>query len=214
MTRTEHGTVVSAKHTQLTTQLCLRKKVKICKFSDNHLEHVYTYEKDGSVCSPGGTSAAHPDSDSETVIGDNDGDNVQKSSTSGGAPATRMYGGFGPEPEGGNPDGVFIDDGQDDDDGIFIDNGVPDDDEVGPIALTAGLGPPPDDPDDAFVDDDDDDDAVDSTTVAPAPVVTSPLAYGAPVATSPYDDDGSWEQFMECTSGHPAPVNVRKLLRT
>ena len=142
----------------------------------------------GSVCSPGGTSAAHPDSDSETVIDDNDGDNVQQSSTSGGAPATRMYGGFGPEPEGGNPDDVFIDDGQDDDDDIFIDNGVPDDDEVGPIALTAGLGPPPpppDDSDDVFVDDDDDDDVVDSTTVAPAPVVTLP-----------YDDDDSFEQFI------------------
>ena len=91
---------------------------------DTHLEHVYTYERDGSVCSPGGASAAHPDSDSETVIDDNDGDDVQQSSISpsGGAPATRMYGGFGPEPEGGNPDDVFIDDGQDDDDDIFIDN--------------------------------------------------------------------------------------------
>ena len=79
---------------------------------------------------PGGTSATHPGYDSETVINDNDGDNVQPSSTSGGAPARRMYGGFGPEPEGGNLDDVFIDDG------------VPDDDEV--VAnMTAGLAPPP-----------------------------------------------------------------------
>ena len=159
---------------------------------DTHLEHVYTYERDGSVCSPGGTSAAHPDSDSETVIDDNDGDNVQQSSISpsGGAPATRMYGGFGPEPEGGNPDDVFIDDGEDDDD-----------DEVDPIALTVGPGPPPDDPDDVFVDDDDDDDVVDPTTVAPAPVVTSPLAYGAPVVTSPDDDDDSFDIFIDDGDG-------------
>ena len=42
---------------------------------------------------------------------------------------------------------------------------------------------------------------VDSTTVAPAPVVTSPLAYGAPVVTSPYDDDDSFEQFIDDGDG-------------
>ena len=143
---------------------------------DTHLEHVYTYERDGSECKPGGASAAHPDSDSETVIDDNDGNDVQQPSTSpsGGVPATRMYGGFGPEPEGGNPDDVFIDNGEDDDDEVFIDNDVADDDEVDPIALTVGLGPPPDDDDDVFVDDDDDDDVVDPATAASAPVVTPP----------------------------------------
>ena len=54
-----------------------------------------------------------------------------------------MYGGFGPEPEGGNPDDVFIDDGADDDD------------RVDPVALAAGPGPPPDDDDDVFIDDGD-----------------------------------------------------------
>ena len=175
---------------------------------------------DDSICSPGGTSATHPGYDSETVINDNDGDNVQQSSTSGGAPARRMYGGFGPEPEGGNLDDVFIDDG------------VPDDDEV--VAnMTAGLAPPPpppppfDDPDDVFVDDDDDvvddddddvvddddddvvdddddvvdddddDDVVDSTTVAPTLAVTSSL--GSSVVTSPYDYDG--EVFVDDGDG-------------
>ena len=143
---------------------------------DTHLEHIYTYERDGSECKPGGASAAHPDSDSETVIDDNDGNDVQQPSTSpsGGVPATRMYGGFGPEPEGGNPDDVFIDNGEDDDDEVFIDNDEADDDEVDPIALTVGLGPPPDDDDDVFVDDDDDDDVVDPATAASAPVVTPP----------------------------------------
>ena len=174
---------------------------------------------------PGGTSAPHPVSDfSEIVINDNVRDNVLQSSTSGGAPARRMYGGFGPEPEGGNQDDVFIDDG------------VPDDDEV--VAnMTAGLAPPPPpmpppppphDDDDVFVDDDDDvvdnddddfvydddddvvddddnddvvdnndDDEVDSTTVAPTLSVTSSL--GSSVVTSPHPDDG--EVFIDDGDG-------------
>ena len=77
---------------------------------------------------PGGAPASHPDS--ETAIDDNDGDDVQQSSISpsGGAPATRMYGGFGPEPEGGNPDDVFIDDGEDDDDDTGVDGNAHGDD--------------------------------------------------------------------------------------
>ena len=82
---------------------------------------------------------------------------------------------YAPEPEewivNGNPNDVFIDDGQDDDDevglnaptadnddDIFIDEGT-DDDEVSSDALTANLEPP--------ADSDDDDDADDSNTVAP-----------------------------------------------
>ena len=65
---------------------------------------------------PGGTSAAHPGSDSAKHGGTNDngGDNAHQSATSGGAPAARMYVGYGPEPEdwivNGNPNDVFIDD--------------------------------------------------------------------------------------------------------
>jgi len=83
---------------------------------------------------------------------------------------------YAPEPEdwivNGNPNDLFIDDGQDDedevgpnaptaddDDDIFIDDGTTDDDEVGPNALTANLEPP--------ADSDDDDDVDDSNTVAP-----------------------------------------------
>ena len=80
----------------------------------------------------------------------------RSTSPSGGVPATRMYGGFGPEPEGGNPNDVFID------------NDEADDDEVDPIALTVGLGPPPDDDDDVFIDDDDDNDVVDPAIAADA----------------------------------------------
>ena len=137
---------------------------------DTHLEHIYTYERDGSECKPGGASAVHPDSDSETAIDDNDGSDAQQPSTSpsGGVPATRMYGGFGPEPEGGNPNDVFIDNGEDDDDEVFIDNDEADDDEVDPIALTVGLGPPPDDDDDVFIDDGDGDGIVDPAIAADA----------------------------------------------
>ena len=58
-----------------------------------------------------------------------------------------MHVGYAPEPEdwvvNGNPNDLFIDDGQDDDGDIFIDDGIPDVDEVGPNALTANLEPPP-----------------------------------------------------------------------
>ena len=80
---------------------------------DTHLEHVYTYEKMALLARPAVHQQLILILTLRLSIDDNDGDNVHQSSTSGGAPATRMYGGFGPEPEGGNPDDVFIDDGND-----------------------------------------------------------------------------------------------------
>ena len=68
---------------------------------DTHLEHIYTYERDGSECKPGGAPAAHPGSDSETVTDDDDGNDVQQPPTSppGGVPATRMHVEYAPDPE-------------------------------------------------------------------------------------------------------------------
>ena len=69
---------------------------------------------------PGGTPASHPDEAAADVNGD---DGVPPSAPpSGGAPATRLYGGYGPEPEGGNQDDVFIDDGEEDADETVADD--------------------------------------------------------------------------------------------
>ena len=76
---------------------------------------------------PGGTPASHPDP--EAADDDSGGDDVRPStSPSGRVPATRLYGGYGPEPEGGKPDDVFVDDGEKDEDGDGADGNTHGDD--------------------------------------------------------------------------------------
>ena len=96
---------------------------------DTHLERIYTYERDGSECKPGGREAMHPGPYSDTFnddcLDDDDGSDASQTQTqpSGGVPMASMYGGFGPPPN--------------DDDDIFQDDGDGGEDIVDPVALAA-----------------------------------------------------------------------------